>query len=145
MTASAAKIARMTSPAITFGELGSRVRNQEAPARTGAGSGVAVVPASLVTSVVMRSGLLSSAGVDQDVDPVRDEVREQHHQGDDHEDALDQRVVIAEHRLEQEVADAGVAEDDLDEQLAGDHQADGSAKLAMLGRSALRAAYQTTL
>src|SRR5215831_5407252 len=124
MIASAAKIARMTSPAITLGERGSRVRNHEAPARAGAGPGVAVVPASLVTSVVIRSGLLPSAGVDQDVDPVRDEVREQHHQGDDHEDALDQRVVVAEHGLEQQVAHARVAEYDLHEQLAGDDEAD---------------------
>src|SRR5262245_54938483 len=121
MMASAAKMPRITSPATTFGERGSSVRSHDAPARAGAGSGAAVVPASLVTSVVIRSGLLSSAGVDQDVDPVRDEVREQHHQGDDHEDALDQRVVVAEHGLEQEVADARVAEDDLHQQLAGDH------------------------
>src|SRR5215470_19439448 len=114
----------MTSPTITFGERGSSPRSHVTPEPVAGGSGAAVVPARVVTSVVTWSGLLPSARIDQDVDPVRDEVREQHHQGDDHEDALDQRVVVAEHGLEQQVADSGVAEDDLDEKLAGDDEAD---------------------
>src|SRR5262252_7922667 len=127
--ATRAKTPRMISPAITFGERGSSARSHEATDPATGGSGAAVVPARVLTSVVTWSRLLPSAGVDQDVDPVRDEIREQHDQGDDHEDALYQRVVVAQHRLEQQVADARIAEDDLDEQLAGDDEADGEGEV----------------
>ncbi len=58
------------------------------------------------------------------VDHICQEVGGQHHQGDDHEDPLHQRVVQLPEGVEEMEADPGIVEDDLNQDLAGDHKAD---------------------
>ena len=83
-----------------------------------------------------QAGAATSAGphprVEDEVEQVHDEVRGDHAEREDEQQALGQRVVVAEHRLLQRQARAGVAEDELDE----DDAADGAVRTARRSRSA---------
>src|SRR6202165_5713610 len=120
MTEMTAKTAMMTSPVTTLGERGMRTIRS----RWNVGGGPATGGcASVVLSIVISSGHLPRPRVDHHVDDVSDQVGRQHNQGDDHEDALDQRVVELRQRIKQVKADAGIVEDDLGEDLAADDKA----------------------
>src|SRR5207302_3391138 len=110
-------------PAMTLGERGRR-RNWARWRTTGcggAGGGASSVRG--VALMVIASSRLPCPGIDEDVDHVRQEVEGEDDQRDDHEDPLDQGVVeLAEGVVEVE-ADPGIVEDDLDQDLAGDDQA----------------------
>src|SRR3954464_13013282 len=60
--------------------------------------------------------------VEDEVEHVHDQVREDHAHGQHDEERLGERIVVAEHRLLERVAGTGVAEDVLDE----DESADGA-------------------
>src|SRR4029077_1606230 len=75
------------------------------------------------------SGRLPGPRIDQDVDDVREKIRTKHDQGDDHEDPLHQRVIELTQGVIEVEADPWVVEYDLDQDLAGDHQADGDGEV----------------
>src|SRR6266542_164882 len=58
--------------------------------------------------------------VEEEVEKVHDQVRDDHADGENDEDRLGERVVVAEHRLLERVAGAGIAEDVLDEDESSD-------------------------
>src|SRR5580658_8231747 len=62
------------------------------------------------------SGLLAGARVEERVDEIGGQVRQQDRERDDQEDPLQQRVVVAADGGEQQVTDPWVGEDDLGEQ-----------------------------
>src|SRR5713226_9885888 len=129
MTDTTTKGAMITSPATTLGERGRP--NLRDPARTGSDVGPASggTWARDVLLIVMASGHLPRARIDQHVHHIGEKVGEQHHQGDDHEDPLNEGVIELAERVVEVVADTGVVENDLDEALAGDHQADGNCEV----------------
>src|SRR5258706_5062526 len=82
----------ITAPATTFGDRGRR----RIPARRMTGGKGAIVPGPLVSTVlpmVIGSGHLPGSRVDEHVRDVREQIRREDDECDDHEDALDQRVV----------------------------------------------------
>src|ERR1700737_3795410 len=115
---------RMTSPAITLGERGRRRLRVRRKTSSVPGPATGGIPVSDVLLIVILSGQLPSTRIDQDVDHVRQEVEGQYHKGDDHENPLDQRVVEFAEGVVKVEADSGIVEDDLNQDLAGDDEAD---------------------
>src|SRR6202049_1161506 len=114
------KGARITSPPITLGERGRlRIRDlaatgwSEDPASGGTW-------AKVVLLIVIVSSHLPRPRIDQHVDHVRQQVGDQHHQGDDHEDPLHQGVVELPEGVVEVEADPWVVENDFDQDRAGD-------------------------
>src|SRR5215475_1339475 len=107
-----------TSPTTIFGERGIRTtRRRRRRVTTGApGASPPGEVARSTTVVTIGSCLLAGARVEEHVDDVGQQVRGEYDERDDEEDALDQRIVLAEDRLVEDVADARVREDDLGEQ-----------------------------
>src|ERR1039457_7021237 len=115
-TASTANTSRIPSPARTFGDRGRRNARKRGTSAVAFGDGPA---ARDWTLVLTASRLLPDARVEAHVDEVGEEVRRDHDQRDDQEDPLHHRVVLVGHRVEEQVADVGLAEDDFDQQLTG--------------------------
>ena len=60
------------------------------------GAGAATAP----PTPVIGSAIVPHSGIDQSVEQIHDEVRGEHREGDDEEDALHERVIQALHRLD---------------------------------------------
>src|SRR3984893_11097612 len=82
----------------------------------------------------VMSGLLPGPRVEERVDEVGGQIGQQHRQRDDQEDPLQQRVVVAADRGEQQVPHARVGEDDLGQQRAGDDEPDGQGEAGHAGQ-----------
>src|ERR1019366_9571592 len=117
MMATTTKTARIPNPMRTLGEWGSRIARKRPPRAGASGPGRAAAPVPSLTPIAIASRLLPGTRVDEHVNDVGDEVGGQHHQRDHQEDPLGQRQVLVDDRLEEEVADPRVAEDDLHQQL----------------------------
>src|SRR3984957_18798119 len=72
--------------------------------------------------------------VDREEHQVNDEVREQDTDDDEDEDALQQEVVLRTDRLEDQVAEAGVLEGDLGDDVAADDHAEREREPGELGQ-----------
>src|ERR1700747_1044659 len=72
--------------------------------------------------------------VDRDEHQVDDEVRDQDAEDDEYEDALQQEEVLVADRLEDEVAEAGVVEGDLGDDVAADDHAEREREPGELGQ-----------
>ena len=107
---------------------GSRAAARASPGRAAAGA-VARRPASAPTGSSRRSGVQPAtsasaphAWIEDEVEDVHDEVRDDRAEREDEQQRLRQRVVVAERRLLQRVAGARIAEDELDEDDAADRR-----------------------
>src|SRR6266550_879391 len=105
MSATTTKTDRIASPAITFGDRGRRRAPDLWTAGSCPGSARGGTSLSGGLATVIASCRLPCPWVDQHVDHVREEVGGQHHQGDDHEDALHQGVVELAQGVVEVVAD----------------------------------------
>src|SRR6266702_16479 len=76
-----------------------------------------------VAGVAICSALLAGTRIEEQVRDIGQEVRGQHRERDDQEDALHQRVVLRADRLEQLVSHARIGEHDLHQQRAADDEA----------------------
>src|ERR1700733_405464 len=112
------KMANSVVPVMTLAERGSRIRRRVAGIITGLGT----PGAPTLATVVIGSRLPPGSRIEEHVDEVTDQVRGEHGERNDQEQALQQRVVVVKHRLLEQVADAGVGEDDLGEQRSGYHE-----------------------
>src|SRR5689334_13429936 len=113
------KMASSAAPVMTLAECGSRIRRRAA----GMIAGLGTPGAPTLVTVVIGSRLPPGSWIEEHVDEVADQVRGEHGERDDQEQALQQRVVVVQHRLLEQVADARVGEDDLGEQRSGYHEA----------------------
>src|SRR5579872_392644 len=101
------KIASIVVPAMTLAERGSQIPRRVAGMVTGLGT----PGAPTLVTVVIGSRLPPGSRVEEHVDEVADQVRGEHGECDDQEQALQQRVVVVQHRLLEQVSDARVGED----------------------------------
>src|SRR4051812_6741783 len=111
----------IASPSAAFGLRTSSLAKPSLPPRAAFAEAAAGLGA--MTSMLAMSGG-AHARVENDVETVHREVREQHEPGDEEQESLRERVVVAERRLLQREPDTRVAEDVLDD----DEAADGGAE-----------------
>src|SRR3954470_10724883 len=121
-------MARMARPVAALPLAMNRNRRRLAFRPAGWASGWAMAPCpgmtcSMLEGVTVISTCLSGARVEQRVRHVRQQVGDQHRDGDDQEDALHQRVVVRADGLEELEAHPRVGEYDLDQQRAADDEA----------------------
>src|SRR3984885_9929285 len=112
------KLASSVIPVMTLAERGRRIPRRVAGMVTRLGT----PGAPTLVTVVIGSRLPPGSRIEEHVDEVADQVRGEHGERNDQEQALQQRVVVVKHRLLEQVADAGVGEDDLGEQRSGYHE-----------------------
>ena len=118
MIATSTKTPQMTAPTLAFSE--SWRHNRPRRSR-GLGAGRRSASRGRPPSAGLpRAG----TRVGEDVDRVGDEVRHEHSQCDDQEDALHERVVVGGDGVVEGEADARVGEDDLHEQRPRDDEAE---------------------
>src|ERR1700760_606540 len=119
-TAKIRKITKMIRPVSAFG-LRRRLRSAPPLRRlVGAGSATAAV----VSSAVTGSPLGPGARVEPRRGEVADQYRDQHRDREEHEQHLHQRVVGVADRVVEQVAQARIVEDVLDEDRAGDEESE---------------------
>src|SRR5580700_8671908 len=104
MIAMSTKAASMPRPMRIFRERGSRNARPRPAAATGAGPGAGKLLAarSVPMPTAIWSCLLTSARVEEHVDEVGNQVRGQHGERDDQEQALQQRVVVVGHGVDEQ-------------------------------------------
>src|SRR5262245_9969253 len=110
-----------TRPTIIFGERGSHA-TRRLRVTSGASPSTGALARS-TTVVTIGSCLLAGARVEEHVDDVGQQIRGEHDERDDEEDALDQRVVLTEYGLVEHIADARIREHDLGQQRTGHDKA----------------------
>src|SRR5665213_1661523 len=119
----AAKIKKMIRPAIALRLVRTAVQSPP-PARRRAGSGAPVTTAVFARIALIGLPLRPCAWVEPEGHKIADQDGDQHRDGDEHEECLQQRVVGVHGRVVEHVAKTRIVEHVLDENRATDHEAE---------------------